>query len=57
MHLWHPCEFSYDGDIESRMLQIRIRKDSNGKCRYDRSHTEATNMKKPDRMSGFFIVI
>jgi hypothetical protein len=31
-------------DIESRMLQRRIRKDSNGECRYDRSYTNASNM-------------
>ena len=55
LRLCHFVLISYHGDIESRMLQIRIRKDSNGECRYDRSHTEATNMKKPDRMSGFFI--
>jgi hypothetical protein len=37
-------EISYDKDIKSRMLQIRIRKDSNGECRYDRSYTNASNM-------------
>jgi hypothetical protein len=52
----HPL-ISYYGDIESRMLQIRIRKDSNGECRYDRSYTESIKyVKKPNRMLGFFII-
>ena len=55
LRLYDTTLISYHGDIESRMLQIRIRKDSNGKCRYDRSYTETTDTKNPDRMSGFFI--
>jgi hypothetical protein len=48
---------TYHGHIESRMLQIRIRKDSNGECRYDRSYTESIKyVKKPNRMLGFFMV-
>jgi hypothetical protein len=39
LRLCHSSSISYHGDIESRMLQIRIRKDSNGECRYDRSYT------------------
>ena len=54
--LCHSSSISYHGDIESRMLQIRIRKDSNGECRYDRSYTKRIKyVKKPNRMLGFFI--
>ena len=54
LHLMPPVVIAYDGDIESRMLQIKIRKDRTRKVRYDRSYTEASNTKNPDRMSGFF---
>ena len=35
---------SYHGDIESRMLQIRIIRSDTGNVRYDRSYTNASNM-------------
>jgi hypothetical protein len=44
LRLCHFVLISYYGDIESRMLQRRIRKESNGECRYDRSYTNASNM-------------
>jgi hypothetical protein len=58
LHLCHLKQISYHGDIESRMLQRRIRKDSNGECRYDRSYTKRIKyVKKPNRMLGFFIAL
>jgi hypothetical protein len=47
---------SYHGDIESRMLQIRIIKDRTRNVRYDRSYTKRIRyVKKPNRRLGFFI--
>jgi hypothetical protein len=56
LRLYDRTLIPYHGDIESRMLQITIRKDSNGKCRYDRSYTDSIKyVKKPNRMLGFII--
>ena len=57
LRLYDFAPTSYHGDIKSRMLQIKIRINSNGECRYDRSYTESIKyVKKPNRMSGFFII-
>jgi hypothetical protein len=40
-------EFPYDGNIESWMPQITIRKYSTRTVRYDRSYTELTKYEKP----------
>ena len=55
--LYDRTLISYHGDIESRMLQIRITRSDTRNVRYDRSYTKAPNTKNPDRMLGFFIAL
>ncbi len=44
LRLYDLTLISYHGDIESRMLQIRIIRSDTGNVRYDRSYTNASNM-------------
>lgn len=54
LRLFHILEISYDGDIESRMLQRRITRDKHKDCKVRQELYRANQYEKPRQDAGVF---
>ena len=56
LRLFHILEISYDGDIESRMLQRRITRDRHKDCKVRQELYPANQYEKPRQDAGVFLL-
>jgi hypothetical protein len=57
LRLFHILEISYDGDIESRMLQRRITRDKHKDCKVRQELYRANPYEKPRQDAGVFYAL